>query len=537
MPAPSRLPMITQTVLVVLLCWALSPAGAPQDLLAANVLRIGVAANTPVNLDPHMSAGTDAVVAEMVFNGLLRYKPGNSAVIEPDLATAIPKPKTEGGKQVWTFTLRKGVMFQPGPTFPAYELTSDDVVYSLQKAADPMRSAYAGRYAGMTFKTQGPYSVQVVLDRPLSATLFLPRFADRAGGAIICRKAALKLSAEDFQRFPIGTGPFAFKTYSAGLGIELASHNAYFRGAPLLDGVEVVYMPDFAACEQAYQRGELQMMCGQRSSRWAQKAAQWGNTKVDIFGPAESLCLAFNTASGPFSDKLMRQAVAYALNRSEFVDLFGASVAERLYASVPPDITGGVGEQEIRSLGLDYDTDLFRAQEMLRQAGVTARRNLPIELTGQASDRFLYTMLKKQLGRVGIDLVVTEPESGTTTEEVRPRDQALEFRWAQADTADEVLESLVARENMHVSTRTEGFVTGYRKVDVLLEAARRETGLKKQQDIWRHAQLKLLQDMAIYPICAIKYVVARQASVEYGYLLTTCRTMVPPITEKTHILQ
>jgi len=146
-------------------------------------------------------------------------------------------------------------------------------------------------------------------------------------------------------------------------------------------------------------------------------------------------------------------------------------------------------------------------------------------------------MLKKQLGRVGIDLVMAEPESGTTTEEVRPRDQALEFRWAQADTADEVLESLVARENMHVSTRTEGFVTGYRKVDVLLEAARRETGLKKQQEIWRHAQLKLLQDMAVYPICTTRYVVARKYSVDYGYALSNCHTPVPPITEKTCLQQ
>jgi ABC-type transport system substrate-binding protein len=80
-------------------------------------------------------------------------------------------------------------------------------------------------------------------------------------------------------------------------------------------------------------------------------------------------------------------------------------------------------------------------------------------------------------------------------------------------------------------------VPDYRKVDVLLEAARRETGLKKQQYIWKHAQIKLLQDMAVYPICTIKYVVARKASVEYGYMLSKCRMLVPPITEKTHLLQ
>ena len=535
MPAPALSPLLKLAVLLVVFCAVVLACGL-KDLCAAQVLRLGVAANAPVNLDPHMSAGTDAVIADMVFNGLLRYKPGNSAVIEPDLAEAIPKPKTEGGRQVWTFALKKGVMFQPGPKFAAYELTSDDVVYSLQKAADPMRSAYAGRYAGMTFKAQGPYSVQVVLEKPLSATLFLPRFADRAGGSIISRKAALRLKTEEFQRFPIGTGPFAFKAYSPGRGIELVAHNAYFRGAPLLDRVEIAYIPDFSACEQAFQRGELQMICGQRSSRWAQKAAQWDNVKVDIFGPAESLYLAFNTA-GPFSDKRWRLAAAYALNRSEFADLFGAPVAERLYAPVPPDIAGALSGQEIRELDLDYDTDLARSQTLLRQAGAAERSVLKVERPAQDSDRYLYTMLKKQLDRAGIDLIMSEPGGSTATQEVKPRNQALEFRWVLADTADELLVSLLAEKNTYVNSLDAGFVPGYRKADVLLEAARRETGLKKQQDIWRHAQIKLLQDMAVYPICTIKYTVARKASVEYGYLLSKCRTLVPPITEKSHVLE
>ena len=43
----------------------------------------------------------------MVFNGLVRYVPGNNPEIEADLATEIPEPVMEGEKQVWTFTLRE----------------------------------------------------------------------------------------------------------------------------------------------------------------------------------------------------------------------------------------------------------------------------------------------------------------------------------------------------------------------------------------------------------------------------------------------
>ena len=72
----------------------------------------------------------------MIFNGLIRYKPGDASQFEPDIATALPEPKMEGGKQVWTFSLRKGVMCQPSEGVASYELTSDDVAFSFKKAAD-----------------------------------------------------------------------------------------------------------------------------------------------------------------------------------------------------------------------------------------------------------------------------------------------------------------------------------------------------------------------------------------------------------------
>lgn len=534
--APGSRARLLRSALVLLLLWAAVIGSGRGELHAAGVLRFGVPENAPAVLDPHLCAGTDAVIADMVFNALLRYQPGNSAVIEPDLAEAIPKPKIEGGKQVWTFTLKRGVMFQPGSRHSAYEMKSDDVVYSLKRAADPMRSAYAYRYAGMSFTAPGPYTVQVALDKPLSTTLFLPTFADRAGGAIVSRKAAEGSSAAEFRRRPVGTGPFAFRGATASGVIAFEAHKAYFRGAPLLDGVEAVYLPDLYAREQAFKRDELHMLCGERSSRWADKAALWSKTRVDVYGPAESLYLAFNTRGGPLSDRRVRQAIAHALARREFTDLFGASVADSIYAHVPPDITGAVSEKDIRALGLEYGTSLVLAQRLLRQALAADGPAIRIECAPQEGDRPLYEVLRRQLDRVGIAVVFgnqdTAPGHG-----LRPGNQALEFRWALPATADELLTGLLAQPGAAATAPDAGTAPGYRKLDMHLEAARRETGLKKQQEIWKHAQLKLLQDMAVYPVCTIKYVVARKTSVDYGYTLSKWHAPVPPITEKTRILQ
>jgi len=137
---------------------------APDSAYAAGILRIAVQASDLGNLDPHLATGTpDRTTVDMVFNALVRYKPGHELVLEPDLATSMPTPQMEGGKQVWTFTLRKGVMCHPMDGVPSYELTSEDVLYSLQKSADKNRSAFAADYTGMTFEASDAYRVKVTV--------------------------------------------------------------------------------------------------------------------------------------------------------------------------------------------------------------------------------------------------------------------------------------------------------------------------------------------------------------------------------------
>src|SRR5687768_18355577 len=100
---------------------SLTRPAAAQD---RPTMRFGVNAADLLTLDPHFASGTqDRTVVDMIFNGLLRFQPGNSAEIEPDLATAIPEPEIVDGKQVWTFQINEGVMCHPTADSEAYELT------------------------------------------------------------------------------------------------------------------------------------------------------------------------------------------------------------------------------------------------------------------------------------------------------------------------------------------------------------------------------------------------------------------------------
>ncbi|HID10558.1 MAG TPA: hypothetical protein EYP17_04570, partial [Candidatus Latescibacteria bacterium] len=156
-------------VLVLLIGAALVPLGQSQE---EPVLRIAFDAADLKTLDPHFAAATmDRAVVDMVFNGLVRYKPGDIRIFEPDLAESW---EVSPDGKVWTFHLRKGVMCHPWNGNPAYELTSEDVVYSLRKAADPARSAYAGEYEGMTFAAVDKYTVKITLKEAISRSLLFP---------------------------------------------------------------------------------------------------------------------------------------------------------------------------------------------------------------------------------------------------------------------------------------------------------------------------------------------------------------------------
>ena len=174
----------------------LAPAALAQD---RPTLRIGMNAADLASLDPHYAAGTqDRALVDMVFNGLVRFKPGDSAQIEPDLATAVPEPAMENGKQVWTFTLRDNVQVHKTAKSDAYTLTADDVVFSYQKAANKETSAYAGDYQGITVAKVDDKTVTFTLDNPLSPTLFLPKVANYSGGYVVPQKAYEALGADDF---------------------------------------------------------------------------------------------------------------------------------------------------------------------------------------------------------------------------------------------------------------------------------------------------------------------------------------------------
>lgn len=509
---------------------------------AENVLRFGFHVSDIGRLDPHRAAGSqDRAVADMVFNGLLRYTPGNAPKIEADLAESIPKPEISGGKQIWTFKLRKGVMFHAGPATPTYELTAEDVVFSFQKAADPKFSAYAGGYHDITFEKVDDYTVRMSLAQPLSATLLLPKLCDYGGGFIVSKKAIETMGYEAFKAHPVGTGPFMFANYTPGKRLRLKANKAYFRGRPFLEGVEIHFFPDFKDRADGLRRGECDVIVGPgRSSERTliDKFTKERDLVSEVFGVGEVGVIHFNTTVQPLNDIRVRRAISYALNRTAFFGVVSKRLVAPVYSPVPAQfLPGGLKKDEVVSYSLGYDTNIEKARQLLAEAGYANGFSFEVVTSEKRIYRMSYEVLREQLATIGIDCKIKVVPHGKMHKMIRQGVNPMVIYYAWRPNADVYLTQFFHSDSIvRTGVKPVTNFSHYDKIDKLIEAARLEIHPQHQINLWQQAQIRILHDAVAYPLFSVRQCYTRSSNVDYGHKLISAMALYPQIIEKTRFI-
>ncbi len=502
------------------------------DRAEGQVLRSASKQSEAKTFDPHMATGSqDRVVVEMVFSGLLRYRPGDMSTeaIEPDLAKVMPAPKIlPGGRQEWVISLTPGVKSHPYDGKAGYEITSEDVVYSFKRAADKKSSAFSGDYTGMTFEAVDKYTLKITLEIPTSATLFLPKIVNRGGGLIVCKKPLEEKGGDWFRTHPVGTGPFLFKSYKPMEKVVLERHRDYFRGTPKLQGFEFFYMSDLSSREMAFQKGEIDVVEGPREDTWAEKMEKIKGSVLQNIPGSETVVAHFNMSVKPLDRLKVRQAMAYALNRKDFISLYGPKVSEALYSPVPLS-QGGLSREEASKENLLYEHDLNKARQLLAEAGYPKGFSLEVFTSESESYQKAYELMQAQLKKIGINLKISVVDHSTFHTRIRQNLNPVVVYLSMRPDANIILTqyfhsaSIVATGKKPITNFShlggvdangDGTVDS---IDNLIENASKESDPKKQVEIWKEAQKKILQYTAAYPVVTLGYLFASKSYVDWGY--------------------
>ena len=534
-------------ILVVIVCLPVVlnlAAGAVMadatPLSTAKILRFGVHVSELGNLDPHFAAGSqDRAVADMIFNGILRYQPGNAPKIEPDLAETIPDFEMIDGRQVWTVKLRQGVMFHGGPSHAAYEMTADDVVFSLKKSARRETCAYAGEYEGMTVIATDRYTVQISVAEPMSAILFLPKLTNYAGGFIVSKRAIEAAGYDGFKRHPVGTGPFAFSRYTPGEELLLEAHDGYFRGRPLLDGVQVRFIPEINTRESTLIAGELDLILGSGEIGWPEKMDAERGITVDTHGVGEVATIYLNTQMEPLDDIRIRRAIALTLDRQAFLETTSKQLVGGVYSPVPARfLPGGLTKAEAEQLNLADAKDLVKARQLMADAGYPDGFSLNLVSSEKRLYRTYYEEMRKQLLQIGIDCRISVVTHANMHKQIRQDPKPIVVYVAWRPNADAYLSRFFHSDAIVVKgARPDTNFSHYTKVDQLIEAARLEIDPQKQTQLWVQAQIRILDDVAAFPIMYTKQCYARRDNLDYGHALISTMALYPQFTERTQLNQ
>lgn len=319
------------------------PTAVPDVPVEAKILQIGAPLDG-YRFDPNIP--TDVTVGNNVniFDTLTRFD--EQFGLQPWLATAWEYDSDRG---VWTFTLRDDVFFHDGVQLTA-EIVADYFNYfSIESYMAELLQISEGATTAVD-----DFTFEIT-----THNLQLPSNASHSTMGI--------RRGDPFADEHIGTGPFVYVEYVPFDHITVAKNADYWGGEPLIDGIEMRFMPDPMTRMLALQAGEADLIYD--PPREALGALQ-GRDDLVIYstepGSFQQLDIVV-TGEAPYDilhDNLVREALGWAIDRQALIDVAWGGFAAGGQTLVAPGLLGdSVGIIK----GFTYDPE--RAIALLEEAG------------------------------------------------------------------------------------------------------------------------------------------------------------------------
>lgn len=322
------------------------------------ILRVGMQTD-PVGLDPHVTNATATRnMLENTYDTLVMYN--ENLEIIPGLAESWEA--SEDGL-VWTFSLRDGVTFHNGDA-----LKASDVVFSLNRITDPDIASPRAEDFALIESVEAPDDATVVITLSEAFSPLLSKLAHSLN--VIVSEAVAMANDNDLNDVVIGTSAFKFVEYIPQTRLVLERHDAYWETdvdgnqLPYLDGITFTFYPEPTARTTAVQTGNVD---------WIEYVPApdveilQADPNVEVIGGLATnfRSIYFNTREGPLSDKLVRQAISYAIDEQAVVDvaLFGTGGVPADGTTIPSSAFYGIDSSPY------VGRDVEKAKELLAEAG------------------------------------------------------------------------------------------------------------------------------------------------------------------------
>lgn len=351
------------------------------------------------NLDPHkVPAFTSHRVFELVYSTLTRL--GEDLSVQPDLAESWQV--SPDGKQV-TFKLRQAKFHNGDP------VTGADVKFTFERIINPATKAVGQAFFTDIAKIDTPD------DRTVAFSLKQPNVALIAymahpNASIVSRKVTESAGGDlSKKEYAIGSGPFRLVEWVPDNYMRFeAFKDFYIQGQPYLDGIRINIVPSEAGMTAAL-RTEAADVALIGEPRTAQILAREQNIIVDARPGLNYNLLLINSKKKPFDNPKVRQAIAYAIDRKQLIDVIAFGEGEPT-GPIPPSLQLYALPTTAYDL---YKRDLSKARQLLQEANAgPVEFTIMTQTTEPAYAKDIAQIVQQQLGEIGVKVNIELLEFG-----------------------------------------------------------------------------------------------------------------------------
>ena len=459
-------------------------------------------------LDPAATAVTFARnIMQFIYDPLLRKNPGTGA-IEPGLAESFDL--SEDGMAI-TLNLREGVIFHDGTP-----LTSEVVKFSFDRITDPEPgSPMAAQITGNVASIETPDDLTVVINLTQPFAPFLDSLTQISLAPV--SPAAVEQFGLDFGQNPVGTGPFRFVSTVVDEEVVLARNEDYnwapdyynHQGPPYIEELIILNVAEASTRMALIETGEVDMIYNPINAEVPSFDADPGFYIIYGTRPGVPRIFVLNTERPPFDDVLVRQAVAWAVDRQRILDEVFEGIGGVARGFLTPGLFGYWAEGESQWPGYNLDT----AADLLAEAGwadtdadgVLEKDGEIFSITYGSIPGFPFDqmgqILVADLSKLGIEVTIENEEQAAYLADLRGG------KWDLAgmlfpSTDPDVLTLVAHTDSIDGAWNTARYSNP--EVDALIEEGRSTLDQEKRSAIYEQIQMILLEDMPYVPFYVIQ---------------------------------
>lgn len=380
--------------------------------------------SNPVTFNPQLdtSSTTSDATSHQLYDRLLDFDPDTGRIV-PSLASSWLV--SEDGL-TYAFQLRRDVQFHHTDYFtPSRNFNADDVIFSINRwrlPSHPFHFVSGGRYP--YFESLGlaeniadvrrvnGYRVEITLKRRDSS--FLANLATDFSVMLSAEYGAMLQQqgfANRIDQYPIGTGPFKFKSYRKDHYIRYARNTDYWRDITSAERLIFDITPRSSLRLAKLITGECDA------------TAFPAQTELEVIRNREDMTLAekpglnigfwaFNTQRPPFDNPDVRRALAAAIDKNSLLEAVYFDSATRARTLLPAASWAFQNDAD------DTAYNPVMARKLLASAGIEKGFSMtiwamPVERAYNPNATKMAELIQRYLKEVGIDATIVSYDWAT----------------------------------------------------------------------------------------------------------------------------